>query len=89
MRDYRRKIIKLLAVVFVCGVVLASLLSWPILLVIVFALGISVAVGYAVTVLTLWAKLMSKRSIGIGTLKMYIPFFWASLFRELEEDNQK
>jgi uncharacterized membrane protein len=58
-------------------------MKWPAFLIVVFVVGLLVAISYAATVLVLWSRLTKHGAFGgANMVKMFIPFFWASLFRQ-------
>jgi hypothetical protein len=58
-------------------------MGWPALLLVVLFAGVSVGIGYAATVLVLRTRLAKQRKVGPSSMaKMFIPFFWPSLFRQ-------
>lgn len=55
-------------------------MKWPAFLIVILVLGILVGVGYASIVLVLRARLARQGNLGANAVKMFIPFFWPSLF---------
>jgi hypothetical protein len=58
-------------------------MQWPLFLILVLVGAILVGVGYAVTVLILGSKLVKEGQLGLNVVKMFIPFYWPSLFRHV------
>lgn len=59
-------------------------MSWPAFLIVVFVAGLTVAIGYAATVLVLRSKLVRRgQLLGANAIKMFVPLFWPALFRQL------
>jgi hypothetical protein len=57
-------------------------MGWPVILTVVLVICICVGIGYAAAVLLLRNRLAKRGPIGINVVKMFIPFFWPSLFRQ-------
>ena len=57
-------------------------MKWPAFLVVVLVVCILVGIGYAATVLVLWNRLTKRELLGVNAIKMFLPFFWPSLFRQ-------
>jgi len=58
-------------------------MRWPIFLVVVLVVCILIGIGYAAVVLVLRSKLVKEGRLGVNGVKMFIPFFWPSLFRRV------
>jgi len=58
-------------------------LTWPVFLILVLVFGVLVGIGYAATVLVLMTKLLKHGQLGINGIKMFLPIFWPSLFRQV------
>lgn len=58
-------------------------MRWPIFLVVVLVVCILIGIGYAAMVLVLRSKLVREGRLGMNGVKMFIPFFWPSLFRRV------
>jgi len=59
-------------------------MQWPIFLILVLVGAIVVGIGYAATVLLLRSKLVKEGQLGLNRVKMFIPFYWPSLFRHVQ-----
>ncbi|MGD0797456.1 MAG: hypothetical protein ABR910_07005 [Acidobacteriaceae bacterium] len=60
-----------------------AFMGWPALLLAVLFAGVFVGIGYAATVLILRTRLVKQGIVGPNSMaKMFIPFFWPSLFRQ-------
>lgn len=59
-------------------------MQWPMFLVVVLVVAILVGIGYAATVLILRGRLVKEGQLGINAVKMFIPFYWPSLFRHVQ-----
>lgn len=57
-------------------------LSWPAFLILVLVVGVLVGIGYAVTVIVLMLKLLKHGALGLNGIRMFLPIFWPSLFRQ-------
>lgn len=57
-------------------------MKWPAFLIVVLVVCVLVGIGYATTVLVLWSRLTKHGLLGANAIKMFIPLFWASLFRQ-------
>jgi hypothetical protein len=57
-------------------------MKWPAFLIVVLIVCILIGVGYAVVVLVLWSRLRKHGLLGANAIKMFIPLFWSSLFRQ-------
>jgi hypothetical protein len=60
-------------------------MACPAFLVIVFVVGMLVAVSYAATALTLWFRLLRRGLLAANLVKIYIPFCWPVLFRLIRQ----
>jgi hypothetical protein len=58
-------------------------MSWPGGLIVVLLVGAFAGVGYAATVLTLLRKLHERGSLASDGIKMFVPLFWPTLFRQI------
>jgi hypothetical protein len=56
-------------------------MQWPMFLIVVLVGAILVGIAYAATVLILRSKLAREGQLGVNGVKMFIPFYWPSLFR--------
>ena len=52
---------------------------------VVLSLGFFFGIGYATVVLNLLVKMRQRQDLDIADVKVYIPFFWPSLFRRLRQ----
>lgn len=58
-------------------------MKWPAFLIVVLVVCVLVGIGYAATVLVLWSRLTKHGVLGgANAVKMFVPLFWASLFRQ-------
>jgi hypothetical protein len=57
-----------------------NFMSWPAFLIVALVVCILVGIGYAATVLVLRSKLLKRGPLGASGIKMFIPFFWPTLF---------
>ena len=58
-------------------------MKWPGFLIVVLVVCVLVGIGYAATVLVLWSRLTKHGALGgANAIKMFVPLFWASLFRQ-------
>lgn len=57
-------------------------MAWPVFLIVAFVLCMAIGVGYAAVVLILRSRLVKKGQLGVNAAKMFLPFFWPSLFRQ-------
>lgn len=57
-------------------------MKWPAFLIVVLVACMLVGIVYAATVLVLWNRLTKHGKLGANAVKMFIPLFWASLFRQ-------
>lgn len=57
-------------------------MGWPMVLIIVLAVGLLVAIAYAAIILILRSRLAKPGRFGIDTVKMFFPFFWPELFQK-------
>lgn len=57
-------------------------MAWPVFLVVVFVICMATGIGYAAIVLILRSRLVKKGRLGVNVVKIFLPFFWPSLFRE-------
>jgi uncharacterized membrane protein len=57
-------------------------MSWPVILILALVACVLVGIGYAATVLVLRSKLLKLGPLGINGAKMFLPFFWPSLFHQ-------
>lgn len=57
-------------------------MKWPAFLVVVALVCILAGIGYAATVLVLWSRLTKHELPGVNATKIFVPIFWASLFRQ-------
>ncbi|MGA7317479.1 MAG: hypothetical protein WBX22_26315 [Silvibacterium sp.] len=56
-------------------------MKWPVVLIVVLLICVSVGIAYAATVLVLWSRLAKQRTRDGSVVKIFIPLFWPSLFR--------
>ncbi len=56
-------------------------MKWPVVLIVVLVVGASIGIAYAAIVLVLYSRVVKQGPFGANTVKMFIPFFWPSLFR--------
>jgi hypothetical protein len=59
-------------------------MQWPMFLIVVLIGAILFGITYAATVLILRTKLLRQGQLGLNGVKMFIPFYWPSLFRHLQ-----
>jgi hypothetical protein len=59
-------------------------MQWPMFLILVLIGAILVGIGYAATILILRSKLVKENQLGLNGVKMFIPFYWPSLFRQVQ-----
>ncbi len=58
-------------------------MDWTGFLIAVLVVGVLIGIAYASTVLVLWVKLSRRGQFGANGVRMFLPFFWPSLFRLL------
>jgi len=59
-----------------------NFMGWPIFLTVVLVACLLVGTGYAATVLMLRSRLGKRGRLGVNGVKMLIPVFWPTLFRQ-------
>jgi hypothetical protein len=56
-------------------------MKWPVVLIVILVFGVSIGIAYAAIVLVLYDRVVKQGPLGTNIVKMFIPFFWPSLFR--------